>query len=311
MRLVWCISLSMAAGLLLSCDSRSGGAQAPAAAQAPAEAAQGQGPAAQAPARLVYPTDPGVYTKGVAIAANTPYSTGGTISTFSVSPPLPAGLALDPATGTISGTTTVAAATAGYTVTGANGAGSASYTLTLTVNDPPPQQKPEVALPAFVTASVTGLQASIQDMGPGMTYAWTVQGGTLVAGQGTRAITFTAGEPGILTASVVVSNTGGSVSGRADATVVPAPDATLTMPDNVEVLDASKTASVPAQAGMTYTWTLISGTSAGTILSGQGSNRIGFQAGHAPGTFTIQVKVQNQAGNYLVNSGTVTVKTGH
>jgi len=310
MRLVWCFSLSMAAGLLLNCDSRSGEAQAPATTQAPAEASQAQGSAAQAPTRLVYPGDPGVYTRGVAITPDTPYSTGGAITNFSVSPGLPAGLALDPATGTISGTPTAAVATAGYTVTGVNGAGSTAYTLTLTVNEPPPEQKPEVTLPPFVTAAATGLQASTQDQGQNLTYTWTLFGGTLATGQGTRAITFTPGEPGTLTASVAVSSTGGSVYGRADATVVPAPDATLTVPNQVEVLDASKTASVPAQAGMTYTWTIMSGTSSATIRSGQGSNRIGFQAGHAAGTFTIQVKVQNQAGNYLVNSGTVTVKTG-
>jgi len=79
----------------------------------------------------------------------------------------------------------------------------------------------------------------------------------------------------------------------------------------VETMDGSKSASVPEQPGMTYTWTIMSGTSSATISSGQGTHRIGFLAGSAAGTFQIQVKVENQAGNYLTNSGTVKVQTGY
>jgi hypothetical protein len=93
--------------------------------------------------------------------------------------------------------------------------------------------------------------------------------------------------------------------------VVAAPDATLTLPDALLVMDASHTASVPQQPGMTYAWTLVSGTSSATIRSGQGTARIGIQASDTPGTFQVQVKVQNQAGASASTSATVTIKTGY
>jgi hypothetical protein len=255
-----------------------------------------------------YPNSPAVYTKGVAIQPNIPYNSGGTITSYRVSPPLPAGLSLDPATGTISGTPTTVAPTAAYTVTASNSAGSINTTLNLAVNEPAPTTRPVVTLEPMVTAAMTGFTASTQDQGAGVTYAWSVFGGSITSGQGTPAITFTAGEPGPLSVSVTVGNSGGSIVGTADATVVPAPDATLTRPDAVAALDGTKWASVPEQPGMTYQWTLVSGTSSATITSGQGTSRIGFLAGSNPGNFQIQVKVQNQAGVHLSNSGTVEVK---
>ena len=80
MRFVRCISLSLAAGLLLCCDSRSGGPPPEAAAPQAQDGSGPAGPGVQAPERLVYTTDPSVYTRGVPIAANTPYVTGGAIS---------------------------------------------------------------------------------------------------------------------------------------------------------------------------------------------------------------------------------------
>jgi hypothetical protein len=301
----------MALGLsFCGCDSRSGGAQASApAAQAPAES----GPAAseaQAPARLVYPTDPAVYAKGVIITPNTPYATGGAITVFRVNPALPAGLSLNPATGVLSGTPTAVAAAAGYEVTGSNSAGSTSVTLTVTVNDQAPAAKPVVTLPPFVTESATGIAVSTQDLGKDMTYVWTVRGGSVSSGQGTPAITCVADGPGTLTASVTVANSGGSATGSAEAAVVPMPDATLSIPVAIEI-NGSKQASVPQQQGMTYAWTIVPGTGTATITAGQGSNAITFTAGRTPGTFQIQVKVQNQTGNYLTTHGTVKVQTGY
>jgi hypothetical protein len=255
-----------------------------------------------------YPNSPAVYTKGVAIQPNIPYNSGGVITAYRVSPPLPPGLNLDPGSGTISGTPTAVAPAAAYTVTASNSAGSITVALNLTVNEPAPTTRPVVTLDPMVTATMTGLAASTQNQGPGVTYVWSVAGGSITSGQGTPAITFPAGEPGPLSVSVTLSNSGGSISGTTDATVVPAPDSTLSLPDAVAAQDGTKWASVPEQPGMTYQWTIIPGTSSATITSGQGTSRIVFLAGSNPGNFQIQVKVQNQAGVHLSNSGTVEVK---
>ncbi|MBK7710037.1 MAG: putative Ig domain-containing protein [Bacteroidales bacterium] len=83
------------------------------------------------PANLSYPT-PNTYTRGVIITPLTPSVTGSGI-TYTVSPSLPAGLNLDPGTGVISGTPSVAAATSVYTVTATNGYGFTSFPITITV----------------------------------------------------------------------------------------------------------------------------------------------------------------------------------
>ncbi|MDR3669735.1 MAG: putative Ig domain-containing protein [Holophaga sp.] len=312
MRMVRCISLSMATGLVfIGCGFRNKGAQA--APGSPDAAATSSAPSGtpQAPSRVVYSAEPAVYTRGAAINPNIPYVSGGAITTYRVAPALPAGLSLDPASGIISGTPTAAKPATEYTITGSNGAGSTSVTLSLAVNDAAPATQPTVNLPAFLTASATGLSASTQDQGPGMNYTWTLQGGTLVSGQGSSAITFTAGGPGSLGASVTVSSSGGSTSARAQAVVVPAPNASMTLPDTLGTGDGSRQGMVPEQAGMTYTWTIVPGTSSATITSGQGTHRIGLLAGNVPGTFQVQVRVQNQAGAYQTNSGTVKVRSGN
>ena len=55
-----------------------------------------------------------------------------------MSPALPAGLSLSTSTGIISGTPTAVTATASYTVTASNSAGSTTATLSITVNDAAP-----------------------------------------------------------------------------------------------------------------------------------------------------------------------------
>jgi hypothetical protein len=72
---------------------------------------------------------------GSAITATTAYTTSGITGTrvFAISPSLPAGLAIDTATGVISGTPTAAAVAANYTVTVTDGASSATATITITV----------------------------------------------------------------------------------------------------------------------------------------------------------------------------------
>ena len=102
----------------------------------------GGGPSAvitpQPPSALSYTTATAVYTKGTAITPNSPTSSGGAVTAYSVSPALPAGLSLSTSTGIISGTPTAVTATASYTVTASNSAGSTTATLTITVEDAAP-----------------------------------------------------------------------------------------------------------------------------------------------------------------------------
>lgn len=66
---------------------------------------------------IKYPISEAVYVVSTEIAANVPAVNNGTATSFAVAPTLPAGLALNTANGTISGTPTAAAASTEYKVT--------------------------------------------------------------------------------------------------------------------------------------------------------------------------------------------------
>ena len=74
----------------------------------------------------------------------------GSVSSYSVSPALPAGLTLNATTGAISGTPTSKAAEATYTITATNGGGSTTFELILAVNA-------QTASGVFVDSIVSGL----------------------------------------------------------------------------------------------------------------------------------------------------------
>ena len=73
-------------------------------------------------------------TQNSAITTVTSSSTGGTISSYAISPAAPAGLTFNTSTGQLSGTPTATQSATIYTITGTNAGGSASQTFTLTVN---------------------------------------------------------------------------------------------------------------------------------------------------------------------------------
>lgn len=90
-----------------------------------------------APANLVYPQTTVAIIVGQAVSANTPSVTG-TVTLYSISPALPAGLTLNTSTGTISGTPTAAIPSTTFTITASNSTGSTSTTVQITVNVVPP-----------------------------------------------------------------------------------------------------------------------------------------------------------------------------
>ncbi len=73
---------------------------------------------------------------------------------------------------------------------------------------------------ASTCANSTLNPASVPDAGPGATYAWTITGGTITGGAGTRSITYTAGASGSVVLGVTVTAAGGCASvGGATVTI--------------------------------------------------------------------------------------------
>jgi len=175
------------------------------------------------PAGLAYDS-PVTYQTAVAIAANVPSSTGGAITSYSVDPALPAGLQLDPVTGVISGTPSVAAAQADYTVTASNDAGETTATVTITVNLSPPASLSYGGPRTFVTGTAinpinpfsTGGQITNYTVSPALPAG-------LMLNANTGVIT---GTPTTATAqanyTVTGSNSAGSVQANVNITVTAA-----------------------------------------------------------------------------------------
>jgi hypothetical protein len=90
------------------------------------------------PSTLTYSDLNSAYTLGTNINPNSPSSSGGTVISYTITPSLPAGLAINSANGIISGTPTALSANATYTVTATNSGGTTSKTLTIAVNDVAP-----------------------------------------------------------------------------------------------------------------------------------------------------------------------------
>lgn len=103
-----------------------------------------------APSALSYPS-PVTANVGTPIPALSATVTG-TVLSYSSDPALPAGLALNAATGQISGTPTEETAQGSYTITASNASGSTSFVLVITV------LPPAVASGVFLDSVVTGLE---------------------------------------------------------------------------------------------------------------------------------------------------------
>jgi DNA-binding beta-propeller fold protein YncE len=91
-----------------------------------------------APTNFSYSSETAVYTVNVPIMVNVPSSSGGEPTQYAMtkgSPALPAKLSLNPTSGTISGTPSVASAATSYSVTASNAFGSATVGLTITVEN--------------------------------------------------------------------------------------------------------------------------------------------------------------------------------
>jgi uncharacterized repeat protein (TIGR01451 family) len=208
------------------------------------------------PSNLTYATNPAVFTKGQPITNDIPSSTGGAVSSYSISPTaLPTGLSFSTATGILAGTPTVVVGETPYTVTATNPAGSTHVTLNITVNDVPPSDLTYAVNPAVYTAGQPIVSDSPSHMGGAVTlYAVSP---ALPSGLSFSTTTgAVAGTPTMVSAAtgytVTASNSGGSTQVQLDITVVAAaPPTNLTYATNPAVYakGAPITNNVPSSSG--------------------------------------------------------------
>jgi hypothetical protein len=123
-------------------------------------------------------------------------------------------------------TTFIAAAAGSYTVTvtasGCTSAISAAKNVTVNPN-------PNATITVVSTMpSATSTTASVADAGVGAAYLWTITGGTITAGAGTRTITFTAGAAGTLNLTAKVTTAAGCIDTKPANVTVTVPPVTVT-----------------------------------------------------------------------------------
>jgi hypothetical protein len=171
-----------------------------------------------APTSISYSPNSFTYTKGTLTTTVTPTSTGGTVTSWTVSPTLPAGLSLASSDGALSGTPTAVSSSAVYTVTGTNTGGSATTTITIEVNDIAPiisyptnsyTLTKGAAMPSPATPTSTGGTVVTWDVSPTLPSGLTISSSTGVI----------SGTPTTVTSSAVYTVTATNTGGTDTATV--------------------------------------------------------------------------------------------
>ena len=132
---------------------------------------------------------------------------------------------------------------------------------------------------------------------PGATYAWTITNGTLVSGQGTDAITYTAGHLGRIQVTVTVTNIAGTAVAVKNVIVAASlPIVSIFAPSNVLLGTPLTQASTPAAAGQTYAWTLTPGSTAASLSGPVSAAVLGYSVGGTTGSYQLTVNVADSAG---------------
>jgi hypothetical protein len=182
-------------------------------------------------------------------SAPTPSGLGGTVS-YAISPALPAGLTLNPSTGVISGTPSVAQTTAPFTLTGTGASsGTATSTLSLGIENGP------ALTPTFGTPAATanGYTVAISNDDPAYTWSATTTAGSVSLSGGLVTVTgLTSGASATVTLFSSRSdyyNGSATVSGTAAVAAVLTP-ATQTLSGTVgSALTASSALSASGFSG--------------------------------------------------------------
>jgi hypothetical protein len=172
------------------------------------------------------------------------------------------------------------------------GSESSQSTTQVQVQGAPPAV-PQILAPSAAGPGTANLTATVAQPEGDTSYTWGIVDGTITAGSNGTTVTFTAGSAGTLMLTCAATNTVGSSSAQAVVRVVSSAPATpvITAPSQVLAQSMQNVASVPAQAGCTYAWTL----AGGAITAGQGTASVTFTAGSAGTAMVLGCTVTNSA----------------
>ncbi len=164
---------------------------------------------------------------------------------------------------------------------------------------------PVISAPTTVIANTTGNTASLTAPQGGMTFSWTITGGTITSATTGTSVTFTANGPGTLALRCTATNAAGAVSaeGTASSTIVPAAPIVpvISAPAYVSSSKAGCTASlVSPQPDMTFAWTITNGS----FTSGATGSSVTFTPA-ATGSVTLRCIATNTA-SVASTAGTAT-----
>ena len=188
------------------------------------------------------------------------------------------------AAGTITLTTPAAVATSGTYYIKATYGSADNYWIKPVVVVVNPLPTPTITGSAAICASSTGNVYSVTNV-TGNTYAWTVTGGTITAGQGTNSITVTAGAAGTATVTVTetITATGCVNTATQVVTINPIPAPVISGQVACTTTEGN-IFSVANVTGNTYAWSV----AGGTVTAGAGTNAITVTWG-AVGAGTVTV----------------------
>jgi uncharacterized protein (TIGR03437 family) len=164
--------------------------------------------------------------------------------------------------------------------------------------------------PAQVCANSTSNTASVPDAGAGASYMWTVSGGTLTGGQGTRSITYTAGATGSVMLIVVISTSATcSVSGSSTIPIITAPIVTAQPNDQAVCANGTATFTATASSATQVRWQV--STNGGSFVDVPGANNstLSFVANATQNGARYRAVFTNSCGSVNTNAATLTVNS--
>ncbi|MEP7336746.1 MAG: ice-binding family protein, partial [Acidobacteriota bacterium] len=168
-----------------------------------------------------------------------------------------------------------------------NNTNPASATLTVLC----PVIVPTITAPIAVCALTPGNVSFVPDAGVGATYNWTITGGTIISGQGTASIIWTAGATGPVMLSVTITTSPGCfANGATQVTINPNPTAAAGPPQTL-------CQTVPGPTVFTLNGMVTNGTPQWSII---GSTGTAVGAIVSPNSATTNVNV--------TGNGTVTLR---